>query len=374
MKSSEETEIKMLEKAASDFAKNELLPDREENDRYPFFPFFKQVLKKAFELDFFHVIVPEKMGGIGQGVRVLSKLLDHICQVDASLGGIIFTTIMAQEILIQSKSFDILEELVDQGNEVDSFLLAFPTFNNPSEITHAADLTKIGSTYFLSGNLEYVVLGGFSKQAIVPAINENSDLSFVLIKLDDAKVNASKPVFSLGLHACPAVDLKFDQVEAKLIGQEGEGATYFKKSVDRLSVAAAAMSVGLMKGSLKEATIYAKSRLQGGRKIINWSAVKMLLADMLILTETADLALVEACLRVDKRESGWELTSQALAAHIQSNAVKVTTDGIQVLGGYGYMKDYGQEKRFRDAKHLQALLGLAPMKKLNVLNQMIGKK
>ena len=81
--------------------------------------------------------------------------------------------------------------------------------------------------------------------------------------------------------------------------------------------------------------------------------------------KNAEMILSAATKAIDDGENGWRACSQAAAIHIQSMACDVTTDGIQVLGGVGYMKDFGQEKRFRDAKHLQALLGLAPLKKIH---------
>ena len=89
-----------LEKAAAEFAGKELVPNREENDKYPFGPFFYSVLDKAYELDFFHIVLPEEADGMGHGMRALCTILDCICQADSSLGGIIFTSTAAQELLL----------------------------------------------------------------------------------------------------------------------------------------------------------------------------------------------------------------------------------------------------------------------------------
>ena len=133
------------------------------------------------------------------------------------------------------------------------------------------------------------------------------------------------------------------------------------------------MSLGVMKGSFNEAFEYTKTRFQGGREIVNWSEVRMILSDMATKVKIADMALVTACQAVEAKSTDWDLCSRAAAIHIQSLACDLTTDGIQLLGGYGYMKDYGQEKRFRDAKHIQALLGLTPMKKIRYIKRIIGE-
>jgi alkylation response protein AidB-like acyl-CoA dehydrogenase len=100
----------------------------------------------------------------------------------------------------------------------------------------------------------------------------------------------------------------------------------------------------------------------------------MILSNMAVRMNIADMTLRQACQAVEQNEPGWELNSLAAAIHIQEMACDLTTDGIQLLGGYGYMKDYGQEKRFRDAKHVQALLGMVPMKRLQYIKKIIEEK
>jgi len=99
--------------------------------------------------------------------------------------------------------------------------------------------------------------------------------------------------------------------------------------------------------------------------------VQKILANVAIMTQNAEMSVARACQAVDAKEKGWESCSRAVAVHVQSMAGEMTTDGIQVLGGVGYMKDFGQEKRFRDARHILSLLGMVPMKKINYIKKMI---
>ena len=303
---------------------------------------------------------------MGQRLSALCVTLDNICQEDTSLGGIMFTCAAAHELITIAGNDDKLSQITETAKSVQEFLIAFPVFNNPSEVAHVASATKKGDTYILNGNVEYMVAGNISGHALVPAtIAGTNGYSFFLVNLGNDVVSASDPVLSLGLHACPAVDMTFNGAEGILIGEAGKGADYFKAMSDRLHVAAAAMSLGIMKGSLKEALTYAKGRFQGGREIIHWSEMKMIMADMGVKIKNAEMILNTAAKAVDSEENGWQACSRASAIHIQSMACELTTDGIQVLGGVGYMKDFGQEKRFRDAKHIQSLLGMAPLKKIN---------
>jgi alkylation response protein AidB-like acyl-CoA dehydrogenase len=138
-----------------------------------------------------------------------------------------------------------------------------------------------------------------------------------------------------------------------------------------MQVAAGAMATGVMRGSFDEALAYTRQRRQGGREIVNWSEVRMLLAGVGLKLRTAELSLTEACRQAEEEEPGWEASAAAATLYAQEAAVAATTDGIQLLGGNGYMKEYHQEKRFRDAQQIQALLGLAPLKRIKFIGRII---
>ena len=156
-----------------------------------------------------------------------------------------------------------------------------------------------------------------------------------------------------------------------LVGKEQQGEVYFEKTSDRFHAVIAAMAVGVMKGSLKEAVSYAKKRKQGGRRILHWSEVQMILADMALKIKMSEMALAQSSEAVDEKKKGWRPAALAAAVETGNMACSVTTDGIQVLGGVGYMKGFGQEKRFRDARHIQSLLGAAPMKKVRFIEEFV---
>ena len=376
MASSIVNELKPFEDLAFSFAQKELAGNQEENDRYPFSPFFQDVLDRAYEVGFPWITLPESLGGVEGGIRTsaLAVILDNVSRIDASLGGILFTNAMALELLLSAGSEKILERIVTGTDTGGKPLFAFPSFNNPSEIEHLALVKKENQGYLLSGDIEYIVLGGIAQHAIIPArISGQDNYSFFLVDLSDNGLSKSEPVLSLGLHACPAVDLKLNNVKGELVGKEGKGAIYFNESADKMHAPAAAIASGILKGSFEEALAYTQERFQGGKVIIQWSEIKSILARMAVNVKIAEMTTAQASMAVDNKEPGWELCSRAAALHIQEIACDATTDGIQLLGGYGYMKDYGQEKRFRDAKQVQSLLGLTPMKRIKYLERIIEK-
>ena len=364
-------ELKILKRASDEFAGKELAPNRETNDKYPFGPFFANILEKSFELDLFHAILPETLGGIGHGISALCIILDSICQEDSSLGGIIFTNTTSQQLLINAGETGLLQKITD-SDTVKKSLIALPVFNNPGETKLTAEAKRSGDICTLSGRIDYMVLGDLAGHAIIPAkLSGKKGYSLFLVNLTAPGITMGEPILSLGIRSCPAVDITLNNVEATLIGETGKGDAYFEKTGDIMHIAAAAMSLGIMKGSFDEAFDYSKNRDQGGQKIVNWSEIKMILSTMAIHINNADMIVSRACQAVNAKEPGWEKCSRAAALSIQGIACDLTTDGIQVLGGVGYMQDFGQEKRFRDAQHIQSLLGIAPMKKIRFLEKMI---
>ncbi|MFH2100210.1 MAG: acyl-CoA dehydrogenase family protein, partial [Pseudomonadota bacterium] len=165
---------KLLADAATDFANKALLPDREENDKFPFGPFFDQALETALELGFLHLALPESMEGMGPGITDLCVVCDRLCQVDASMAGILFTNSFAQRLLLAAGEAKTLEEAAGQDS-ARKVLLAAPVFNNPGEIRHLARAEKDNKNRWrLTGGVPYVVLGGVAARAVLPAAVEGS--------------------------------------------------------------------------------------------------------------------------------------------------------------------------------------------------------
>jgi len=366
-------EMKSFEDLAVNFANKELDKRREQSDKYPFVPFENTVLAKAHELGFLGITLPEDLGGIGQGISTLCVVLESICRTDASLGALIFTNALAQEIILKSGGADTLRGIAS-STDPESALIAFPAYSDPLEHKDLPRAAKSKKGYTLSGSSSYVVLAPIAGHALIPAkIKDQEGYSFFLVSLSDPKVKKGEPVFSLGVHACPAADLALSGAEAVLVGQEGSGPACFVGAAEKMYAAAAAIALGIMKGSFDYALAYSNEREQGGWPIVNWSEIKMILADMAIQAKIADMAVSQACSAVENKIAGWDVYAKTAALHIQEAACQVTTDGIQILGGYGYMKDYGQEKRFRDAKQVKTLLGMAPLRKIGLLDQLNAK-
>jgi alkylation response protein AidB-like acyl-CoA dehydrogenase len=247
--------------------------------------------------------------------------------------------------------------------EPDGIPLAIQSYHSTDEI----DLPAVNGEgrHLLSGKLSFLVLGGLARYAVVPGTRQpGRGSSYYLVDLFADGVVKSAPILTLGLQAAQAVDVTFDQVQARLIGAENQGELYFRKMRSRMSRPAAAISVGIMSGSLQAAIDYARQRYQGGRNIVDWSGVRIKLADMAIQLEAG-----RCCLSAPvEPESAF-----AAAIHIGGLACAATVEGVQLLGGNGYMKEYGQEKRMRDARQARSLLGMSGLKKMSYIQNILGE-
>ncbi len=356
-------ELQMLDSMALEFAASELLEGREDSDEYPFKPLSTNALSKASDVGFFSLMLPEDMGGSNRSMKALCTVLAKISQVDASLGGVIFTNALAQDAIMNAGALGLIAE---------GELLGCTPFDNPAETGNYATAKAGEDGYTLNGKIDYVVLGELARRVLVAAkIEDQRELSLFLAKTDLDEVRISEPIVSLGLHACPAVDMLFQDAPALLVGEAGAGSRYLGEATDRLSVACAAIATGLMTGSLTTGLEYALERLQGGRLIVNWSQVRMMMADIAIKIKAAELIVDAATAAIDDGTEGWQRASRAAALHVCPLACDATNVGIQLLGGNGYMHEYGQEKRFRDARQVQMLLGMPNMRRLSYVQGII---
>lgn len=354
--------------AARDFAARELVDKREERDRYPFGELCVGSIKSAGDIGFYGVNLPIEYGGMNTSGSAIATILENISVTDASAAAIVFTNAAAIEVINQASQEVDCRSIYARLEAPGALPVSFHCYTAIGEI----EVPRADAAGTISGGLGFVSLGGLARYTVVPARGSDNKLSYYLVDLKGDGIKASDTVYSIGLHACPAVDLTLERASGQLIGISGEGEKYFYRMQSCLSVGAAAVSLGIIEGSFYEALQYAKDRRQGGRPIIEWPEVKMMLGNMAIEARVGQLCLASACQQIDAGVDGWEKAARAAAIHTAEMACRATTDGVQLLGGNGYMKDYGQEKRMRDAKQVQCFLGMAPVRKIDLIEQVIA--
>ncbi|MFZ5573434.1 MAG: acyl-CoA dehydrogenase family protein [Thermodesulfobacteriota bacterium] len=363
MKQTVRAEARLLQGTSREFAQKVLLKLREENDRYPHADLDRSVFETAFGMDFFHLWLPESMGGLDGHIGNLCTILLNIAEVDASMAVAILTNAMSQEILLQAGEHQRIAEWYSRGASLGDALISFSAFANPMETPPAITALEPDGTVRLRGIAQGMALGNMAQRLIVPArIASDSEYSYFLVPSTHPTVRTGESLIHLGLHACPVVDIGFDGTPGILIGERGKAANYYGNMYGRLLPAGAAIATGIMRGSFNDALKYSRVRIQGGRKIGAWSEVQLLLADMALKVRNAELLIEHV-----SSGGGSHSRHDNLAASIPAfeHACEVTSDGVQILGGYGYMEDYSQEKRYRDAQQVQSLFGMSYLKKLH---------
>ena len=146
-------DLKPIADLAQSFAARELAGKTEEHDRYPFGEFYDHVLDKAHEVGFLGAILPESLGGIGGDIGTLCVILQNICQVDGSIGGIIFTNAMAQEIMLAAGVMDLAQEIFPRAASPREFLVAFPSYTDPAQTDTLPTAVGSGKDFTLTGQL-----------------------------------------------------------------------------------------------------------------------------------------------------------------------------------------------------------------------------
>ncbi|MFH2131879.1 MAG: acyl-CoA dehydrogenase family protein [bacterium] len=374
MKAANDGILKAINKTSAEFARKELSQIVEKSGTEYFSSAYRAAVEKAWELDFYQTLLPESVEGSDLGCAALCTILKNICREDASFGTIILTTVTAYETLLAANRKSLLKTVTEGEGSAAEFLLGFPLLFHPAEQKIRVTANEISGDYSLSGSLDYLVLAGFAGKALIPAVAENeAGFAFFLTDLTQPGVTISGPVRGLGISACPVSDVVFEQVPAVQCCEWEEGPVIFDQVSSKLSVAVAAMQTGIMNGSFRDALDYTNKRKQGGRNIIHWSEVKKILSGMAIHIQLAEMLVRQCCISIDTSEHGWEADANAAFIRISEMANDVTTDGIQVMGGVGYMKDFHQERRFRDARHLMSIFGIQQLKILLFLEKHISK-
>lgn len=301
---------------------------------------------------------------------LLAQILAVISEVDASIAVIIFTHTAAWSILNEALDVSQLSQFQEGIDESGNLPLAFQSYSCLDEM-NLPRVEERNGKYSLNGEVTNLVLLNSARYAVIPAqIRKSPGITYFWVNLTDKSVKR-KAVATLGAHACGMGDLILDKAAATLVGRKNQGEEYYDGIVGKMAMAAAGISVGIMNGSLKSALEYTNQRQQGGRLIKEWPEVQAILGNMDAQVRSAESALHHLCGISNTKDPDFRRSACAASLHLGQMACHVTADGVQLLGGYGYMKDFGQEKRMRDAVQTSMLLGLPAYRKTELFEMMV---
>jgi alkylation response protein AidB-like acyl-CoA dehydrogenase len=199
-------------------------------------------------------------------------------------------------------------------------------------------------------------------------------ISAFLIHQDDQGFSVGKSEAKMGIRGSPTREIYLDEVEVpedRLIGQEGQGFAYAMRTLDYSRPSIAAQALGIAQGAFDVAARYVTEREQFGKKIAEFEALQFMLADMATQIEAARLLTYRAAALCDAQDPALTYVASIAKLHASDTAMKVTTDAVQLLGGYGYMAEYGVERMMRDAKITQIYEGTNQIQRVVIARQIL---
>jgi alkylation response protein AidB-like acyl-CoA dehydrogenase len=364
----DETTTALVE-AVRAFCAERVAPLAEDDDEHE--RFRKDLVQAMGEQGFCGVPTPEAYGGLGLGYTEYCALLEEIAKFSASYAVTIAVTGLPQVILNQYGT-EAQKAAWLPGLASGQLLGAF-ALSEPGSGSDAASLRTTavldGDAYVLNGTKYWITHGGYADLYVVMARTGGKGaggVSAFLVPGDALGLSFGRKEKKMGMRASPTVEVTLTDVRVPVdarIGPEGIGFTVAMTALDSGRITIAATSVGLAQAAMEHSGRYATERRQFDTAIIDFQGVGFMLADMATQIEAARLLVQKAAWLKDH---GQPFSSVAAMAklHATDTAMSVTTDAVQVMGGYGYCKDHPVERYMRDAKVMQIVEGTNQVQRL----------
>ena len=372
-------EQQMLKELARKIAEEKVMPVRAELDEKEEFPW--EIMHTCAEAGLFGVFIPEEYGGFGGGVLdnclVVEELSRSCIGVSTSFAS---SGLGAYPILLHGTEEQKKKYLsqIASGKQLAAF--GATEANAGSDVAGMQTTAqKDGENYILNGTKQWITNGGEAEIYSVFAVTDKKrgprGISGFIVEKGTKGFSFGKKEQKLGIRASATRELVFEDCripkENLIGGREGIGLIIILKTFDMSRPGIGAQAVGLAQGSFETAARYARERVQFGQKIISIQAIQHILADMAANVEAAR-ALVYAVSRyIDGNPKTFSKESAMAKLFPSEMAMKVTVDAVQVLGGYGYMRDFPVEKMMRDAKILQIYEGTSQIQRNNIALELI---
>ncbi|MGI8316583.1 acyl-CoA dehydrogenase [Halobacillus mangrovi] len=372
-------EQEMLRKMVRDFAKNEVEPtaaERDEEERFD-----REIFDKMAELGLTGIPWPEEYGGIGSDFVSYVIAVEELSRVCASTGVTLSAHISLASWPIfkfgneeQKKTY--LSQLAT-GEKLGAYALSEPGAG--SDVSSMKTQAKLdGDHYVLNGNKVWITNGGVADLYIVFAKTDpeagSRGVSAFIIEKDTPGFTTGKKEKKLGIRSSPTTELIFEDCKVpkeNLLGEEGQGFKIAMMTLDGGRNGIAAQAVGIAQGALDESVSYAKEREQFGKPIAKLQGISFKLADMATQIEASRLLTYQAAY-LESEGLPYAKASAMAKLYAGDAAMKITTEAVQVHGGYGYTKDYPVERYMRDAKITQIYEGTQEIQRL-VIGRMVTK-
>jgi alkylation response protein AidB-like acyl-CoA dehydrogenase len=341
-------------------------------------------IKQLFaENDLLGIPFPAEYGGLGGSFVTYVKVVEEVSKACASSALIIAVQELgALPILIGGSDEQKRRWIPDlaSGATIAAYALTEPGSGSDAAGSMRTKARRDGDHYVLDGSKIWITNGSVADVVTVfavtdPAKGPNGISAFVVEK-GTPGFTVGKLEKKMGIRGSPTVELAFENCRvpvANMLGDEGVGFKIAMKVLDKSRPGIAAQALGIAQGALDYATEYTKQRVAFGKPISQQQGLQFMLADMKTEVEAARLLLYEAARKCD--ENSPDVTTWAAMAKLKCGdvAMSVTTDAVQLLGGYGYSTEYPVERMMRDAKITQIYEGTQQIQRIVIARSMVGK-
>ncbi len=372
------TEQLAMQKMARDYAENEITPIAAEYDEKEEMPvdFIRKMVAEGFS----SVSLPEEYGGAGMDEVTVCLVTEELGRGCAGIAtGIGANSLAMLPILLAGSEEQKKKYLTELCNgKLASFCLTEP--NAGSDVSSiSTTAVKDGSEYVINGTKCFITNGTYADYYVVFAIIDPKrgarSLTPFIVEKGTEGLDASRKEKKMGIRSSNTAVVVFDQVrvpEENMLGKPNGGFRVAMETFDISRPMIASLAVGLARAAYEAAAKYARERVQFGKPIIQQQAIQFMLADMAMEIEAARSLVLRTAGKIGKGEKNLSAYSAMAKAYAGDMAMRVTVDALQVLGGYGYTREYPLEKYMRDAKIMQIYEGTSQIQRLVIANNIIN--
>jgi alkylation response protein AidB-like acyl-CoA dehydrogenase len=374
-------EQKQLQSSVRAFAEGEIAPHVSEWDEKSEFP--HEVVKKLGAMGLLGVIFPESLGGAGMGYVEYVLAIEELSRVDGSVGIIVaaHNSLCTNHIMLGGNDEQRKRWIpkLASGQWLGAWGLTEPGSGSDAAGARTTAVKK-GDTWVLNGSKTFITNGGHADCAVVLAVTDREKgtkgISAFVVERGTKGFRPGRKENKLGLRASDTSELIFEDCEIpaeNLIGKEGEGFKDAMRVLDGGRISIAALSLGMARGALDAAMKYAQERRQFGKAISEFQAIQFKLADMATELDAAWLLTMRAA---QMKDDGKKVTMESAMAKLYASeaACRICDEGVQIHGGYGFIKDYPAEKFYRDVRLCPIGEGTSEIQRMVIARELLGSK
>lgn len=365
---------KEIQSTARNFAQRELVPLASERDKQSRFD--RAMVHQLAELGFLGMMIPEQYDGLGLDATTYLIALEEIAAGDGSAAVLmsVHNSLPTQMILHfgnDAQKEEFLKPMA-RGEKLGAFALSEPEAGSDAG-SLACQAVRDGDDWLLTGTKAWISHGSEADVILCMARTDESGnrkgakgITAFILSPDLPGLKVSKKESKMGLRASPTVSISLDNCRvpgSRVLGEVGQGFIYALSSLDHGRLGISAQAIGIARAALEVAAKYALERKQFNKPIAEFQAIQFKLADMATQL-TAARTLLHAAAGAKDRGEGTSRFSSMAKVFCTETAMKVTTEAIQVLGGYGYVADYPVERYFRDVKATEIYEGTSEVQRI----------